>query len=54
MLSGMPEDQVSADQPADPDNLGEEAGEAVVDDILDPGFAPDWQPPAGEYWLPAE
>ncbi|MCX5357340.1 hypothetical protein OG864_00910 [Streptomyces sp. NBC_00124] len=43
----MPEDQLSTDQPAD---ASEEADEAVVDDI-DPGFAPDWQPTAGEYRL---
>lgn len=47
----MPEDQLSADQLADPDNAAAEAGEAVADDILDPGFAPDWQPTAGEYRL---
>ncbi|MCX5357185.1 hypothetical protein OG864_00055 [Streptomyces sp. NBC_00124] len=47
----MPEDQLSADQPAD---AAEEAGEAVVDDITDPGFAPDWQPTAGEYRLTTE
>ena len=33
MLSGMPEDQLSADQPADPDNPAAQADEAVADDI---------------------
>ncbi|MDQ0605408.1 hypothetical protein QF037_009753 [Streptomyces canus] len=37
MLSSMLEDQLSADQPAEPD----EAAEAAVDDIIDPGLAPD-------------
>ncbi|WP_307037983.1 hypothetical protein [Streptomyces canus] len=50
----MPEDQLSADQPADPDNATAQAGEAVADDITDPGFAPDWQPTVGEYRLTAE
>jgi hypothetical protein len=54
MLSGMHEDQLSADQLADPDNAAAEAGEAVADDILDPGFAPDWQPTVGEYRLTTE
>ncbi|MCX5327880.1 MULTISPECIES: hypothetical protein [unclassified Streptomyces] len=41
----MIENQLSADQPAD---AAKAAGEAVTDDIIDPGFAPDWQPTAGE------
>lgn len=47
MLSTMLEDQQSADQPS-------EAAEADVDDIIDPGLAPDWQPTSGEYRLTTE
>jgi hypothetical protein len=49
MLSSMLEDQQSSDQPTEG-----EAAEADVDDIIDPGFAPDWQPTAGEYRLISE
>jgi hypothetical protein len=50
MLSSMLEDQLSADQPTE----SNEAAEADVDDIIDPGLAPDWQPTAGEYRLTTE